>query len=43
MTNIMISRAFECLIADIVLKIFHFLETKLHHAEERRGFEHLNF
>jgi hypothetical protein len=26
-----------------VLETFHVLEIKLHHAEGRRGFEHLNY
>jgi hypothetical protein len=31
------------LIANLMLETFHVLEIKLHHEEERRGFEHLNY
>jgi hypothetical protein len=31
------------LITSIGDETFHVLEIKLHHAEERRGFEHLNY
>jgi hypothetical protein len=31
------------LIAYLVLETFHVLEIKLHHVEERRGFEPLNY